>query len=498
MRDAASANTEKTTPGSRRTQRAAHDVNTHEARAQLQEMVRVLALYQGPGVWVLGAVLAFFFPAWQWWLLLGVLGITELFYIWSWLDLRADNQGDRPLRFAMLANFITCLSVIVFLDGMAIPAMLSIIMFNTQVAFFSSRIPLTWVALGILAAFADVFLRFYPVVERVSVTPVATIVAVTIGTIIMLTKFGWILRGHRKTTMSSFSATQKMLQERQAMLRQVAAAQSHIHAAVAELAQHASDVAAQAAGQAAAISQVSATMTEVAQTAQNTARSADESKDISQRTSALIEANHKRLQSAESTFGALSQQMEGSYEVFGELLERVEQAGAIISATQTIGEHIKVLSVNAAIEAAEAGEKGRGFSVVAQELRELIGDTEKNNRNSQSILSDVRSRSRQTMTAMNRSLDLLGRFSQELVSTSQTLEMSMASFSEASLRMHNIAAASAEQQIGLKEINSATWDIQSASSQLEAASLQLQKVIKVIQTSSADLSALLQVGSVSR
>jgi methyl-accepting chemotaxis protein len=239
-------------------------------------------------------------------------------------------------------------------------------------------------------------------------------------------------------------------------------------------------------------------VSEVLQTAQTTTRSAGESKDISLHTRSLLESNNNRLRSAENTFNALSQQIRTSHEVIEELVGRIDLVEETLMASQTIGEHIKVLSVNAAIEAAEAGEKGQGFSVVAQELRELIGDTEKNIRNSQSILSEIRVRSRQTMDAMNRSSDLLVRFSSELESTSRTLEKSMASFIEASTRMTSIAAASAQQQVGLNEMGTAVWDVQSASSQLESASIQLLDSVRIIQSSSAELAVILQTGDAER
>ncbi|MCF2858862.1 methyl-accepting chemotaxis protein [Pseudoalteromonas sp. SMS1] len=97
---------------------------------------------------------------------------------------------------------------------------------------------------------------------------------------------------------------------------------------------------------------------------------------------------------------ALSHSLSGASEVVGQLERDGETIGSVLDVIRGIAEQTNLLALNAAIEAARAGEQGRGFAVVADEVRSLAQRTQDSTQEIESIISTLQQRTRDVVSIM--------------------------------------------------------------------------------------------------
>jgi len=191
-----------------------------------------------------------------------------------------------------------------------------------------------------------------------------------------------------------------MLEHQQALIRhladtaiQLAAASEEMSAISAQVSQAATAQGDQTSMVATAVHQMSVAVQEVAGNAQATASNAADANKEARQGSELVQSNLTAIQ-------GLSTSVEKAGEVIDTLHTQSDEISKVLGVIQSIAEQTNLLALNAAIEAARAGEAGRGFAVVADEVRSLASNTQKATESIRGMIDALQGGARSAVSAM--------------------------------------------------------------------------------------------------
>ena len=144
-----------------------------------------------------------------------------------------------------------------------------------------------------------------------------------------------------------------------------------------------------------AIAEMAATIQEVTQNVQSTAHAAGDADQLAQQGSELARQSLRAMGSMSEAVGDISQAVDA-------LAEQTMSIGSVVDVITAIAEQTNLLALNAAIEAARAGEQGRGFAVVADEVRSLAQRTRTSTEEIHQIIDTLRAGAERAVTSAGR------------------------------------------------------------------------------------------------
>ncbi len=195
-----------------------------------------------------------------------------------------------------------------------------------------------------------------------------------------------------------------------------------------------------------AMNEMTATVQEVARNAETAAEAAREADSSAQQGSQVVDRTITGINN-------LAQEVESAAETINRLGSDTENIGSVLDVIREIADQTNLLALNAAIEAARAGEAGRGFAVVADEVRTLASRTQDSTQEIQSMIERLQTGSREAVEAMESSRSRAQSTVEEAGNASESLGSITQSVSRISEMNDQIASAAEEQSSVADEIN---------------------------------------------
>jgi methyl-accepting chemotaxis protein len=226
---------------------------------------------------------------------------------------------------------------------------------------------------------------------------------------------------------------------------QVASAANQLHSTAERIATGAEEVATQASTMATASEEMAATSSDIAQ---NCHHAADGSKTANDR--AL--AGAAVVEQTVIVMGRIASQVRSSAQTVAGLGARSDQIGEIVGTIEDIADQTNLLALNAAIEAARAGEQGRGFAVVADEVRALAERTTRATREIGEMIKSIQLETRQAVGAMEEGVKEVENGTRETAKSGESLQEILNRIGEVTMQVNQIATAAEEQTATTGEI----------------------------------------------
>jgi PAS domain S-box-containing protein len=262
---------------------------------------------------------------------------------------------------------------------------------------------------------------------------------------------------------------------RDRLLRAVTETAQNVASAAAEILAGTTQQASGAQQQAAAVSQTVATVDEVNQTSDQAAHRARAVADSSQRSVEVTRAGRKAVDEAVAAMGGVKEEVESLAENVLALAEQAQQIGEIIATVTEIAEQTNLLALNAAIEAARAGEYGKGFTVVAGEVKALAEQSKKATAQVRQILGDIQRATNSAVMAAENGTKSVGAAIKVVNQTGDTIRTLSDTIHESAQAASQIAASSGQQAAGMAQIHHAMKNISQVTSQNLASVRQAEK-----------------------
>ncbi|MBT1445603.1 methyl-accepting chemotaxis protein [Shewanella sp. JM162201] len=275
------------------------------------------------------------------------------------------------------------------------------------------------------------------------------------------------------------------------LVKNISAATSQIRTVVESFRSNARSGQSLAATQRAHLDSLATAMEEMTAAVREVAGNAERSSQETQEANQQVAAGSADIAATVTAIGTLSNEIARASDAVSVLNENASRIDEVVTTINAISEQTNLLALNAAIEAARAGEQGRGFAVVADEVRTLAGRTQAATVEIKSMIESLQAGTRNLTQVMARTVDQADEGKRHVIKTGEDLD-SIAHHSARVFDMSVLIATSAEEQSAvaneiagnLMEIRNQSHDVEQSANQsvsgcdeLHATAEQLDKLL---------------------
>ncbi|WP_162234868.1 methyl-accepting chemotaxis protein [Pseudomonas amygdali] len=214
--------------------------------------------------------------------------------------------------------------------------------------------------------------------------------------------------------------------------------------------------------------QVATAISEMSATVKDVARSTTDAAEMSQRVNNSTVQGKTEIDNTIGLIQELSVQAEETSRIIDELKGESNSISSVLDVIRGVADQTNLLALNAAIEAARAGEQGRGFAVVADEVRNLAKKTQDSTVSIQKMIANLQSGSERAAASMQETLGKAQEGASNVVRAGELLEEIAEGIATISDRNIQVASAAEEQSLIAEEIHRNVNDINSLVIQVSA------------------------------
>nr|WP_207263125.1 methyl-accepting chemotaxis protein [Pseudomonas sp. GW101-3H06] len=211
--------------------------------------------------------------------------------------------------------------------------------------------------------------------------------------------------------------------------------------------------------------QVATAMNQMTATVHDVARNAEEAAVAAQTADGKVESGQLVVRQSMARIEQLADSATSASSSIESLSAEIQNIGTVLSVIKSVAEQTNLLALNAAIEAARAGEQGRGFAVVADEVRALAKRTQQSTEEIERLVSALRSAAQTSVQQIQSSGELVKLAVSDALQTESALGSIAAAVSLIQQMNQQIAAAAEEQSSVAEEINRSVTSIRASADQ---------------------------------
>lgn len=274
--------------------------------------------------------------------------------------------------------------------------------------------------------------------------------------------------------------------------RQIGAAVGHVQSSSAELQAAASQQASGAKEQAGAMTEISTTISELVATSRQIAESAQRVAQIAEQTAAAARSGEGTVDKGQESIAGIRRQIDLVVNHMLDLGRKSQEIGAVLEIVSELAEQTNILAINATIEASGAGEAGKRFAVVAEEIRKLADRVAASTKGIRTQIDDVRGAVNTTVMATESGAKAVDAGARQFADVAQAFRQIAALVGTTTEAAREIELSTKQQASAAEQVRIAVTDVAQATQETEASSSQTLQTASQLAGLSLDLRRLIQ------
>ncbi|MCS3924551.1 methyl-accepting chemotaxis protein [Methanosalsum natronophilum] len=291
---------------------------------------------------------------------------------------------------------------------------------------------------------------------------------------ILATSFGTMLENLNQLV----SGIKQSADDTSARAQEMSATSEETTASANQIADTVSEISRGAQTQSAKVEEVARAMNDmndsVQSVAENSQKASEDADDISSKIQVIGNASQDLLQK----MNGIRKTSEKNAAVISQLDQKSTEIGKIVNLITNIADQTNLLALNAAIEAARAGEHGRGFAVVADEVKKLADESGSAAKQIEELITEIQDSTHNAVESMNESKSEIETGAKSLDETVESIQAIVSDVNEISKMVQEIAAAAQEQSASIEEVTASVEEVSSISEESAASTQEASAAVE--------------------